>query len=81
MNWLASAGNTALMRRKQDDEPVDLQALEAEREADLDLPGRDGLHARAHDLGRVGAEVDDHRDQRGLVRLEADADARAARRR
>src|SRR5262249_49937376 len=46
----------------------------AERPPRLELPGGDCLDAGTHDLRGVGAEVDHHRRERGLVGPKAEAD-------
>src|SRR5690349_10367628 len=65
-----------LQRGLQDDVAEDLVRLQVEREASFDLTPRDRLDAGTDDLGRVGAEVDDHRRQRRRVRRPAQADCR-----
>ena len=64
-----------LERRLEDDEAEDLPARQAERHAGIALAGRHRFDAGAHDLGRVGAEIDDQRDQRRRQRVEAEAEA------
>ena len=68
MNWLVSAGIDRAQRGLEDDVAEDLVRPEVEREAGFDLALRDRLDAGADDLGRVGAEVHDHRRQRRGVR-------------
>jgi hypothetical protein len=59
----------------------DLRAAERQAEACLDLPAWRGLDARAHDLGRIGAEVDHHHEERGRLGRELDPEAGQDRRR
>ena len=77
MNWLVSAGIDRLQRGLEDDEAEDLRARFRLSASPASIwPLRDRLDAGADDLGRVGAEVDDHRRQRRRVRRPAQADRR-----
>ena len=78
MNWLPSAGKTARSAGIRTTKRKICQRLQAERPAGLDLSARHRLDARAHDLGRIGADIDDHREQRRLVGRQPDADRRQA---
>jgi hypothetical protein len=69
-------GKDRLERREYHDEAEDVEAAKPERAPGLDLALRHRIDARAHDLGRIGAEIRHHGGERGLVGVEPDAERR-----
>jgi hypothetical protein len=65
-------------RLRQHDVAEHLPPVQAERLRRLDLAARNRLDAGAHDLDRVGAEIDCHRQNRGLHLVDMNAEARQA---
>ena len=78
MNWLPSAGKTVRSAGTRTMKRKICARLQVRAPAGLDLAARHRLDAGAHDLGRIGAEIDDHRQQRGLVGRQPEAERRQA---
>ena len=68
MNWLRQRREHGPQGRDENDEAEDLPAASGRARGRPRSGRRHRLDAGAHDLGGVGAEIDDHGEQRGLVR-------------
>ncbi len=61
-------------RRHEDDEQECLERSQPERGARFELALGDRVDPRTNDLGRVGAEIDDHSEKRRAIRSQENAD-------
>ena len=68
-------GIDALERLADDDVAEDLRRRQAERGGRLDLAAMDALDPGAHDLGGIGAVVEDQRQHRRFRRRQAQTEA------